>query len=274
MSDARMRPATLRIDVHLGPGELRAALADRCPRGTLRRAQAAATEVAVRRDRLRAVRAHHPLARVLPDPTRAGDSLLGGRGNCTPLGRRYVSSRSGLAARRRRFSSSMRSRVSAASGASCRSTSRRARSGTRRSLLSSAIRRSKRTASWATSSDTCDLLPRPGRRLVAFLGSTIGNLEPRPRAAFLAQVAGLLGPDDFFLLGTDLVKDVGASRSGLRRRCRVSPLRSTSTSCPCSIASSAPTFVPQRFRHRSSLERRARVDRDAPRLERAPTASA
>jgi L-histidine N-alpha-methyltransferase len=50
-------------------------------------------------------------------------------------------------------------------------------------------------------------LPRGGRRLVAFLGSTIGNLEPAPRAEFLASVAATLGPGDAFLLGTDLVKD-------------------------------------------------------------------
>jgi len=50
-------------------------------------------------------------------------------------------------------------------------------------------------------------LPRRGRRLVAFLGSTIGNLEPGPRAAFLADLAGTLRPGDSFLLGTDLVKD-------------------------------------------------------------------
>ncbi len=50
-------------------------------------------------------------------------------------------------------------------------------------------------------------LPREGRRLVAFLGSTIGNLEPGPRAAFLAEVAASLDPGDAFLLGTDLVKD-------------------------------------------------------------------
>jgi L-histidine N-alpha-methyltransferase len=50
-------------------------------------------------------------------------------------------------------------------------------------------------------------LPRSGRRLVAFLGSTIGNLEPGPRAAFLAELAGTLQPGDAFLLGTDLVKD-------------------------------------------------------------------
>jgi L-histidine N-alpha-methyltransferase len=50
-------------------------------------------------------------------------------------------------------------------------------------------------------------LPRGGRRLVAFLGSTIGNLEPVPRAGFLAAVARTLEPGDAFLLGTDLVKD-------------------------------------------------------------------
>jgi L-histidine N-alpha-methyltransferase len=54
-----------------------------------------------------------------------------------------------------------------------------------------------------------DELPRGGRRLVAFLGSTIGNLEPGPRAEFLASLAGTLDPGDSFLLGTDLVKDAG-----------------------------------------------------------------
>ncbi|RZU31862.1 L-histidine N(alpha)-methyltransferase [Blastococcus saxobsidens] len=49
-------------------------------------------------------------------------------------------------------------------------------------------------------------LPREGRRMVAFLGSTIGNLEPGERAAFLAELAATLSPGDSFLLGTDLVK--------------------------------------------------------------------
>src|SRR5215213_502120 len=53
-----------------------------------------------------------------------------------------------------------------------------------------------------------DLLPRDGRRMVAFLGSTIGNLEPGPRARFLDGVREGLGEGDSFLLGTDLVKDV------------------------------------------------------------------
>ena len=51
------------------------------------------------------------------------------------------------------------------------------------------------------------LLPRDGRRLVAFLGSTIGNFEPADRADFLLAVRDTLVPGDSFLLGTDLVKD-------------------------------------------------------------------
>jgi len=51
------------------------------------------------------------------------------------------------------------------------------------------------------------LLPGGGRRLVAFLGSTIGNFEPAPRAEFLRSLASTLTAGDSFLLGTDLVKD-------------------------------------------------------------------
>jgi L-histidine Nalpha-methyltransferase len=47
-----------------------------------------------------------------------------------------------------------------------------------------------------------------GARLVAFLGSTIGNFAPEQRARFLDEVAGMLSPDDRFLLATDLVKPV------------------------------------------------------------------
>ena len=54
-----------------------------------------------------------------------------------------------------------------------------------------------------------DTIPTGGTRLVAFLGGTIGNLAPAARARFLADVAAGLAPGDAFLLGTDLVKDVG-----------------------------------------------------------------
>ncbi len=50
-------------------------------------------------------------------------------------------------------------------------------------------------------------IPSEGRRLVAFLGSTIGNLTPGPRADFLSSVADMLQPGDSLLLGTDLIKD-------------------------------------------------------------------
>src|SRR5262249_6331060 len=50
-------------------------------------------------------------------------------------------------------------------------------------------------------------LPRGQRCLVAFLGSTIGNLPPAERTAFLAAVRAFLRPGDALLLGTDLVKD-------------------------------------------------------------------
>jgi L-histidine N-alpha-methyltransferase len=51
-------------------------------------------------------------------------------------------------------------------------------------------------------------LPRPGRQLWAFLGSTIGNFEPGPRAHLLAHFREAMGPGDTMLLGTDLQKDV------------------------------------------------------------------
>jgi L-histidine N-alpha-methyltransferase len=52
------------------------------------------------------------------------------------------------------------------------------------------------------------LLGRASPRLLLFLGSTIGNLEPAEAHAFLQRVAEVLGPADAFLVGFDLVKDV------------------------------------------------------------------
>jgi L-histidine N-alpha-methyltransferase len=46
-----------------------------------------------------------------------------------------------------------------------------------------------------------------GPRIVAFLGGTIGNFAPANRRSLLHSLAGLLGPEDHLLLGTDLVKD-------------------------------------------------------------------
>ncbi|HET9078278.1 MAG TPA: L-histidine N(alpha)-methyltransferase [Acidimicrobiales bacterium] len=52
-----------------------------------------------------------------------------------------------------------------------------------------------------------DRLAGPGRRLWAFLGSTIGNFPPGERSDLLARFRRAMGPGDSFLLGTDLQKD-------------------------------------------------------------------
>ncbi len=50
-------------------------------------------------------------------------------------------------------------------------------------------------------------IPTGGRRMVVFLGGTIGNLHPPERSAFLADLAATMTPGESLLLGTDLVKD-------------------------------------------------------------------
>jgi L-histidine N-alpha-methyltransferase len=52
-----------------------------------------------------------------------------------------------------------------------------------------------------------DRLPGDGRRLVAFLGGTIGNLEPVARKRFFTELRASLAAGEGLLLGTDLVKD-------------------------------------------------------------------
>ena len=49
-------------------------------------------------------------------------------------------------------------------------------------------------------------VPVEGPRVIALLGGTVGNFAPHQRAGFLRRISNLLGPDDRFLLGTDLVK--------------------------------------------------------------------
>jgi len=53
-----------------------------------------------------------------------------------------------------------------------------------------------------------DIVEHKGRRLVAFLGSTLGNFGPGERAAFLRRVQAMLAPSDKLLIGIDLVKDI------------------------------------------------------------------
>lgn len=51
-------------------------------------------------------------------------------------------------------------------------------------------------------------IPHPrGRRLVTFLGSTIGNFLADRRGPLLAEIRTMMAPGDRFLVGADLVKD-------------------------------------------------------------------
>jgi L-histidine N-alpha-methyltransferase len=50
-------------------------------------------------------------------------------------------------------------------------------------------------------------LPKGGRRMIAFLGSSIGNFLPQERGEFLAALYAAMEPGETFLLGADLVKD-------------------------------------------------------------------
>ncbi|GAA2365299.1 hypothetical protein GCM10010417_27940 [Streptomyces carpaticus] len=72
--------------------------------------------------------------------------------------------------------------------------------------------------------DTGLVLPDlPGPRLIAFLGSTLGNFDPARRAAFYAELRGLLRPDDALLLGVDLVKDPATMRRAYNDEQGVTP---------------------------------------------------
>ncbi|WP_175648018.1 L-histidine N(alpha)-methyltransferase [Nocardia donostiensis] len=54
---------------------------------------------------------------------------------------------------------------------------------------------------------TLSTLPRGGRRMIAFLGGTLGNLVPAERAEFLTGIHDVLEPGEQLLLGAGLVTD-------------------------------------------------------------------
>jgi len=54
-----------------------------------------------------------------------------------------------------------------------------------------------------------EVLPRTGPAVIAFLGSTLGNVHPSEQPAFVASVAAAMRPGDAFLLGADLVPGPG-----------------------------------------------------------------
>jgi L-histidine Nalpha-methyltransferase len=64
-------------------------------------------------------------------------------------------------------------------------------------------------------------LPGRGPRLVAFLGSTVGNLYPDRRATFFSALAGELARDEWLLIGVDLVKEAGRLEAAYNDRAGV-----------------------------------------------------
>ena len=183
--------------------------------------QVAAPEALLRRARVRPVRAHHPAARVLPDPHGAADPHRPSPPASCAATASPTSSSWGRDRRARPRCCSTRCARRARCAATCPSTSARRRSSPRRDGCGASTRPSTCTASPGTSTTTsagCPARTAHGRRLVAFLGGTIGNLEPEARVPFLRSVADLLGPEDILLVGTDLAGDPARIRSGLRRR--------------------------------------------------------
>jgi L-histidine Nalpha-methyltransferase len=64
-------------------------------------------------------------------------------------------------------------------------------------------------------------LPTEGPRLIALLGSTIGNLYPQQRAELLGSLARELREGDTLLLGLDLVKDAARLEAAYHDRAGV-----------------------------------------------------
>ena len=64
-------------------------------------------------------------------------------------------------------------------------------------------------------------VPGGGRRLFAFLGSTIGNLGPDDRLIFLRRLRSTFADDDRLLLGVDLLKDIARLEAAYNDRAGV-----------------------------------------------------
>jgi L-histidine N-alpha-methyltransferase len=99
-----------------------------------------------------------------------------------------------------------------------------------------------------------DRLPDGCRRLVIFLGGTIGNLLPAQARDFLLQLRRETSPGDFFLLGVDLIKPVERveaaynDSAGVTAEFNVNILRAVN-------ALTGGDFDPAAFRHRAFYDR-------------------
>ena len=161
-----------------------------------------------------ALRRDHPAARVLPDPAGSARSCGERRRDRRPercgharragLGHVREDAHPARRAARRRAAAPVRP-LRRQRGHAARGAARDRRASTRASRSHAVVGDFEQPPG-----PRC---PEGGRRLVAFLGSTIGNLEPgRTGRASCRRCEPRLDRGDAFLLGTDLVKDAAGSR--------------------------------------------------------------
>ena len=112
-------------------------------------------------------------------------------------------------------------------------------------------------------------LPRHPKRLLAFLGSTIGNLDPGQRTAFLADVRATMSPGDAFLLGTDLVKDPARLVAAYDDAQGVTAAFNKNVLAVLDRELGS-DFKPESFEHRAVWDAEQRVDRDAAGVDGGP----
>ena len=212
-----------------------------------RHAEDAAAEVLLRRARQRAVRRDHPAARSTTPPAPSGRSSSLHAAEIAAATRRRDAGR----ARQRHVGED----PAAAAGAARRRHARRfvpfdvdpaVLKDASAAVADEFPGLDGRSPSSATSSSTSARCRAIRRRLVAFLGSTIGNLDPAQRAAFLPPCGRRCDAGDAFLLGTDLVKSTDAAGRRLRRRGRRHGGVQQERARRRSTASSAPTSTSTR----------------------------
>jgi L-histidine N-alpha-methyltransferase len=108
--------------------------------------------------------------------------------------------------------------------------------------------------------DLAAVPPPIGPRLVAFFGSTLGNLDPDARRRFLRDVRRLLPADGHLLLGLDLMKDPRVLHAAYDDAAGVTAAFNRNVLRVINHELAA-DFVPETFRHV------ARVDEVADRVE-------
>ena len=214
-SGVELLPRPFRLDVH--PRGAGRGLADDALAGLAASPKCAAAQALLRRARLRALRAHHAAARVLPEPHRAADPAPRRRRRRRPPRCRRAGGAGLGGVAQDRAPCSTRCATRGRSSATCPSTSAPRRSSPRRPAPGRGLPRAR-----APRGRGRLLAPPPGGAAAGAPRRAPGRLPRRddrqPRAGasatpFLRSVAGLMDDDDLLLVGTDLAGDADRIRA-------------------------------------------------------------